>query len=115
MHEFLAAKNLIELTENECSKHKIQSPKKIIAELGSLQSYKKDPIIFYFEILKKESPVLQNCKLDLKEITAKMRCKSCKKTSVVSQPYLLFCGYCNSNDIEIICGKDFKLKKIIDK
>jgi hydrogenase nickel incorporation protein HypA/HybF len=115
MHEFLAAKNLIELTENECSQHKIQRPKKIIAELGSLQSYKKDPILFYFDILKKESSVLQNCKLELEEITAKMKCNSCKKISEVTQPYLLFCGYCNSNDIEIICGKDFKLKKIVNR
>ena len=113
MHELSITKDLIRMIEQECSDKKIAAPKRIVAELGSMASFKKDPIIFYFDLLKKENALLSKTELEIAEVTAKAYCARCRKTSMIDQPYLVFCGHCDSYDVKITEGRDFILKRII--
>jgi hydrogenase nickel incorporation protein HypA/HybF len=112
MHELSATNHLIELISNECQINKIKSPKKIIVELGMLTTYKKDPILFYFDLIKKDIKLLKNSKLVIKEVKGKILCNKCKKESVINEAIMIFCQKCNSGDVEIINGKDLILKEI---
>jgi hydrogenase nickel incorporation protein HypA/HybF len=113
MHELSVTKALLALAEQECSRQHITNPQKIVVELGSLKNYKKDPILFYYELLQKEAPIFKHTALEIIEVQAKIKCRECKKMSEVTQPYLLFCSHCESSDIIILEGKDFILKEII--
>ncbi|MBN2367982.1 hydrogenase maturation nickel metallochaperone HypA, partial [Candidatus Woesearchaeota archaeon] len=88
MHELSVTKNLIGLVVEECSSNGIKQPSKIIVELGELTNYKKDPIIFYFDIMKKETPCLVNAELEVIETKGKIRCRDCYKESHIKENYL---------------------------
>ena len=113
MHELAVTKNIIEMILSESRKNNI-TPRLINAELGMLTTYKKDPILFYFDAMKKEHSLLSDSTLIIKEIKGKIRCKDCNKESNVTEQYLLFCPECNSFNITIIEGKDFKIRNIED-
>jgi len=115
MHELAVTQSLIDLVVGECKKNNINHPKKIIAELGSLTGYSKESIQFYYDLLSKEMPVLAGTELDIREISAEISCNSCKKKSVITEPYIVFCDKCGSRDTEIISGREFIVKEIETK
>ncbi|MBN2422589.1 hydrogenase maturation nickel metallochaperone HypA [Candidatus Woesearchaeota archaeon] len=112
MHELSITKDLIELIKSECNKNKITNPKNIVLELGSLTTYKKEPILYYYNILKKEQPLLHNSALIINEIQAEMQCNGCNKKSKIKTIYDIFCPCCDSTNIEIIQGRDIRLLEI---
>lgn len=112
MHELTITKNLIDIATSECKKEDISSPKKIVAELGSLTGYSKDSILFYYDLLKKDSNLLFSTELEIKEIDARILCRHCMKESGIKEPYMIFCQVCGSRDVEIISGKDLRIKEI---
>ena len=115
MHELSITQNLIDLVADECKKKNINSPKKIIAQLGSITGYSKESILFYYDLLKKEIPILAGTELDIREISAQISCNSCKEKSVIIEPYMVFCNKCGSRDIDIIRGREFVIKEIETK
>lgn len=107
MHERDVTQNLIDQVLKATDK----PIKQITAELGSLTTYKAEPIEFYFDNLKKEAEQLKNSTLKLIEIKGSIYCNSCKKESHVDDPTLMACN-CGSIDIKIKNGKDFMIKQI---
>ena len=114
MHELSVTKSLIDIIDSECRENRI-TPKKIIAELGTLTSFKPDPIIFYYDILKKENSLLRDSILVIESVQGKIKCNECKKESMLEDNIMIFCPKCKSSDVEIISGRDFKLKEVIGK
>jgi hydrogenase nickel incorporation protein HypA/HybF len=112
MHELAITQNLIALVESECRKQHIFHPTKIIADLGFFTTYSKDSILFYYNILKKEIPLLSKTRLKINTIEGKILCHECKKVSTIHDPHMIFCGQCHSFDVEILKGKEFILKEI---
>ncbi len=112
MHELSVTQSLIDLVAGECRKENIESPKKIIADLGALTGYKKDSILYYYDLLRKDIPILANARLEIRDVSAKVSCNSCKTTSVITEPYLVLCSRCGSRDINIVSGREFMVKEI---
>jgi hydrogenase nickel incorporation protein HypA/HybF len=112
MHELSAAKELLDILEKECETKGISNPKKVITRLGTLTTYSKEPIVFYFDQLKKQNDLLKDVVLIVEKENGKIRCKTCKKESFVKHSYLLFCPYCNSDDITVVEGKDFIIRHV---
>ncbi|MBD3202788.1 hypothetical protein GF327_00705 [Candidatus Woesearchaeota archaeon] len=112
MHELSITKKIIEMIEKECSKNNIKKPDKIHAEIGELTTYKKEPIKYYFDILKKENHLLKKADIDMKIINGKIKCKDCKKENHIKEKYLILCPECGSGNIDILDGEDIRLKQI---
>jgi hydrogenase nickel insertion protein HypA len=112
MHELSATSNLIQMVVAECAKRKIVHPKKIVVDLGSFTSYSMDSLLFYFDILKRDEPLIQKTRLSIHKIPGKILCNSCKKKSTIQDACMIFCPKCHSTDISIQQGKEFILKKI---
>ena len=112
MHELAVTQSLIQSVLTECKKNNIKDIKKIIVELGSLTSYVDESIQFYFNLLKKDIQIIKNSSLEIHVEQGKIKCKDCKKTSTVQDPYLILCQHCQSTNIEIISGKEFIIKEI---
>jgi hydrogenase nickel incorporation protein HypA/HybF len=115
MHELSITKQLIQNILHECKINNIKKPKKIQIELGILTTYKKDPILFYYNQLKKEISLLNNSNLDVLKINGELFCNNCNNTSSIIEPFMIFCPICESLNIKITKGKEFNLKKIIGK
>ena len=112
MHELAITKNLIETIISECNEQKI-IPRKIITDLGALTSYKKEPIMFYYDILKKEKKLLFDAKLEINFIKGRILCNSCNSETEIEEDIILLCPKCESTDIKIVEGKEFKLREIL--
>jgi hydrogenase nickel insertion protein HypA len=111
MHELSITKALLDLVIKECEEHNAV-PKTIVAELGSFTAYKKESILFYFDLLSKDLPLLKNAKLNIKEVKCKLHCNACKKDEYLKDPYDFFCSSCQSTNTAIIQGKEFKVIEI---
>lgn len=81
-------------------------------QLGTLTTFKKEPILHYFEILKEESALLRDARLAVEEIAGGIRCNGCGKASVVDDGPMLFCPACESADVEIVSGKELIIKDV---
>lgn len=53
MHELEITRELISMIKAECKKHGL-SPRRAVVTVGELTSYKEEPIIYYFNLLKDE-------------------------------------------------------------
>ncbi|MBN1157102.1 hydrogenase maturation nickel metallochaperone HypA [Candidatus Woesearchaeota archaeon] len=115
MHELSITKKLIEMIEKEAKQNKIKTITSVTVELGSLTSYKKEPLSFYFDALKKESALIKKTKLIVNEIKGRLKCESCGEESTIEEPYMIFCPECESYNVGIVKGKDFKILNISGK
>ena len=112
MHELAVTKTLLNMTISECKEKGIKLPKRVFTSLGKLTAYKKEPIMLYFDLLKKEMPMLADAFLIIKEIDGKISCNDCGKITTIEEAYMLLCGTCESGNVEIIDGKQFYIDKI---
>ena len=112
MHELSATKQIIGLINDECKKAGIKKPSIVKVEIGLLTTYRKDAMLFYFNILKEKETFLLNTKLDINELAGKIKCNKCNKESVVEESYLMVCPICGSTDVKIIEGNDIIVKEI---
>lgn len=111
MHELKATKDMIALLERICMEKNIKAPAIISAEIGELTTYRAETIKHYFDILKKESPVLEGTKLDITEVKAMVLCRMCGKKNEI-EPNVMLCPHCGAPDIEVLSGEDFNIKNI---
>jgi len=112
MHELAVTQEIVKTLIEECKKNNIRILKKATIIVGSFTTYKKHPIEYYFEMLKKEHELLKNSELEVEEVQARMKCLNCRKTSTLYENSFILCPLCDSADIEIIEGKDLYIKHI---
>jgi len=106
MHELAITKELIRIAHEECK----GNVKIINVKLGKMTTYRKEPIEFYFDQLKEGK--LKDATLQIEEIDGKIKCNTCKKSSTVEDPTMVFCPACESSDINFIKGRDIVIEKI---
>jgi hydrogenase nickel incorporation protein HypA/HybF len=112
MHELAITRELISLIKEECKEKSISKPNKVLIHLGKMTNFNKEPILLYFDLLKKETPLIENSVLEIKELPGKLFCRSCRKKSEVEEPFMIFCPLCDSHDVELIQGKELIIKSI---
>ena len=113
MHELQITKEIIEQVISECRKRDLKYPKKVFVDVGSLSTFKKEPILYYYKILKKDYPYIAKTELLVTETDGKIRCNKCKKESRITDIYEITCPFCHANDIEITLGREVIIKEIV--
>jgi hydrogenase nickel incorporation protein HypA/HybF len=112
MHELSATKSLLKMVVFEAKKNKMRKIKKVTVGLGNLTTYKKDSLLLYYDILKKENSLLSGSALSVKEIKGKVLCRKCGKERIIGEDIMLFCPKCSSSDVKLISGKEFLIKSV---
>ncbi|MBN2053022.1 hydrogenase maturation nickel metallochaperone HypA [Candidatus Woesearchaeota archaeon] len=112
MHEHGITDEVVHQILHACEDENITNPKKIVVELGMLTTYKKEPIMMYFEAHKKEIGLLKNAKLEIIEIPGKILCNDCKKKSKIEPSPLIICPKCQSTNVKILQGDKVIIKEI---
>lgn len=115
MHEHGITNAVVHQIIHACEDSGMTNPRRIVVELGELTTYKKESVLFYFESIKKDYPILSDAELDIVEIPGKIFCNACGKGSDVrvASP-IMFCPKCESSDVQVISGKDVVVKEITD-
>ena len=109
MHEHGITNEVVHQILHYCEDYNIKNPKEVNVELGMLTTYKKDPVLFYFESAKENYPILKNAVLNIKEIQGKIKCETCKKENDVESSPLILCPNCDSQNVTIIQGKKISI------
>jgi len=106
MHELQVTKALLRQIKREAKKNNIKKPGKAVISLGSLTTYKKEPIQHYFRLLEKEII------LTIHEVEGRLFCKDCKTESRIDKPYMILCHKCQSGNVRITKGDELILQEI---
>ena len=108
MHELLVTQSIV----TEILK-KTKKPKRIVVDIGTLTTYKKEPILMYFEVLKEDVPEIKNAVLEVNEVRGKIMCDTCKQESFVDSPLLLLCPHCdNASNTRVVDGGEMIIKSV---
>jgi hydrogenase nickel insertion protein HypA len=111
MHEMAATAGIIGIVRSECERGGIKTPHDIYLELGQLTPYVKECLTFYFETMRDEEG-WSKARLHVKAVKGVLKCRRCGKRSSLRGGIILRCKSCESKDVEIVKGKEFKVTKI---
>lgn len=110
MHEFSITRSLVDLCNAEADKNGLVKIYKIHLKVGKFTGFSPDSINFYFEHLKTNTKC-QDADIIFEEIPIRIKCSSCGKESVISEP-ILICPACSKADIEVVSGREFYIASI---
>lgn len=111
MHEFSLAHNILEIVEENVAKHKASKVTELTLDIGSLAGVELLALQTAIEAIKNKT-VLEAAQVNFNIITATAVCLSCNKSF---EPIEIFttCPNCQSNNIQIITGKELIVRSII--
>lgn len=110
MHELSITLNILDIVEENARNLNARIVHEIEMDIGELSGIDIDALQFAMQCTNK-SEMLKHVKLAINRISAKARCKTCNHEFEISDYYVV-CSKCNSFDIDIIQGKELKVKSI---
>jgi hydrogenase nickel incorporation protein HypA/HybF len=110
MHELAVTESILQIAE----KHAIQANAKKVTDItlviGNLSSIVDDSVVFYWEILSKET-ICEEAVIHFNRLPAIMLCLACNQTFEMSGE-LVPCPNCGSYQLKIQSGEEFFLESI---
>jgi len=111
MHELSLAMDVIDLASEEALKNDASHIYEIEIEVGELSGVEKEAFQFSLEMLAKES-ILRDAVIKIKGIPGKARCSQCGQEFEMHD-LLTPCAKCGGFAVEILGGKEFRVKSLI--
>lgn len=111
MHELSVAISIVDLAIEEAKKNNASSISEVEINLGTFSGVVRDALEFCFEVACKES-IADGAKLTINEIPAKGYCLDCQQEVYPTELYSS-CPHCDGYRIDMIEGKELKIKSIV--
>lgn len=108
MHELGLTREVIRIILEAKREERLVDVTAATVRLGALTTYKPDPLLYYFDILKRENG-LENCALAVVQEPGRVHCRSCGAEGEAAEqtgPLLPLCPFCGSPDVAILGGAD---------
>ena len=110
MHELSLAEALVEQLAEVAAREGAVRITRIDLELGAMSGVEREPFEFSFPIVA-AGTVAEGAVLHFDEVPITVVCGRCKEESSPEYP-MIMCAKCSSTDVEVIRGKDFKVKSM---
>jgi len=110
MHEMALAQSIMDIVEQEMTRHGATRVSLIRLEVGEFTAVVPESLAFCFEVMTKGTP-FEGVKLELNPVPLTGRCQGCGKEFKI-RDYHFICPQCESKDIETIAGKELLVKEI---
>jgi len=110
MHELSLATSLIEQIAVIMGNEGAGKLHSITLSIGKFSGVEKEPFEFAFPLAAEGTPA-ENARLIIEVTEMKVKCKDCHKETLHDIP-LVKCGKCGSLNVEIISGKEFKIRSM---
>ena len=111
MHELAITERIAEVAIRHAEENNATRITDLYLVLGYLSSVVDDSVQFYWDIVT-ENTLCEGAKLHFRRVPAKLRCQNCDHTYKLSDGQLSACPQCESMDVQIIQGKEFRLESI---
>ena len=110
MHELSLACNLVEEAEKVLEAEKAGRAIRLTVGIGQFAGIETDAFEFAFPVAA-EGTGLGKAEMTIEEIPAKVHCRACGKESNPAFPRCA-CAHCDSDDIEMLHGREFVIKSM---
>ncbi|MFQ6678419.1 MAG: hydrogenase maturation nickel metallochaperone HypA [Fidelibacterota bacterium] len=110
MHEMSLAVNIIEIACQTAKQNESNKINSIEIEVGKLAGVLEDSLKFCFQAAGMNT-IAENAKLNITTIPGKGHCKTCNRT-IETDSFFSLCPHCKGFAIDIIEGKELKIKYI---
>ncbi len=109
MHEVHLVRAIIEKVENEAKAKNAKRVKLIKIRFNALTSHSADHVQFGFDLVKKDSPMIQDATLKLNEVEPLLRCAGCGH-EFHGHHLPEMCPKCSSLDVKPVNSTDMVLE-----
>jgi hydrogenase nickel incorporation protein HypA/HybF len=112
MHELSIMSSILDIVVDYAKRNKVTKVNKINLEVGEFSDLLPDWMQHYFDFVSKDT-VADKAELVIDKIPALLKCRTCGNEFTVNRDKLEFiCTKCNSADLEILRGREFKIISI---
>ena len=110
MHELAITQSMLDLVLEQAEKAEAKSVGKINLVIGEMTGVVDRAVQFYFNFLSKGTPA-EGAALAFKVIPTTAECRNCRKKFKLGE-FDWACPHCQSNNIEIVGGKELFVESI---
>ncbi len=110
MHELSLAYDLVRQLEEVLRREGATRVVQIDMELGGMSGVEREPFEFAFPIAS-EGTEIEGARLVFVEVPVKVRCRDCGEASSPQYPFIV-CDKCGSRNVDMLEGRDFKIKSM---
>ncbi len=110
MHELAITQSMLDLVLEQAEKAEARNVGKINLVIGEMTGVVGQCVQFYFDFLSKGTPA-EGASLSFKVIPTTARCRGCDKNFELKE-FDWTCPYCQSNNMEIVAGKELFVESI---
>ena len=111
MHEMGLVQNIFDIVLRTAEQNSVSKVLRIHVRAGELRAIVPQQLQFCFEILSKESPIMEGAELAVETLPVKGKCKSCSHEFTVEE-FRFLCPECEHEDIEILQGMELMVANI---
>ncbi|MEQ8176689.1 MAG: hydrogenase maturation nickel metallochaperone HypA [Syntrophomonadaceae bacterium] len=108
MHELSIMEGVLEMVRESARQNDINKINKLKLVIGKLTMIMPDSLAFAFEVLSQED-MFRGARLEIEEVPALIKCKTCNSESIQEDPYCFACLACGSNQVDIVKGREMYL------
>ena len=110
MHELSVTESILNAAISHAQKADAKKVTDLYLVIGALSSIVDDSVQFYWEMISQDT-LCEGSQLHFERLTARVRCQDCQTEYELDQE-LLPCPQCNSMNIKILSGDEFRLESI---
>ncbi len=110
MHEMGITQNILDSIFAHAKEHDAKKVTRVKLEFGEMTQVVPDSILFYFELLGKDT-IIEDAKIDIDIIPTTAKCSNCGQDFKV-EDMIFICPKCGSFGTEILAGREMNIKSI---
>jgi len=111
MHEMGLVQNIFDIVLKTAEQNSISKVLRINIRAGQMRAIVPEQLQFCFEILSKESPIVEGAELVVEILPVEGKCKSCTHEFAVEE-FQFVCPECKHEDIEVLQGMELLVSNI---
>ena len=111
MHEASIALSILDIAEEHCREAGYTEIQSIQLRIGSASGLLPDALQMAFEIVRQDT-LAHKATLLIEEIPLGGNCKGCNSDFTTTEPFILACPNCESNDFTLDKGREMEITEI---
>jgi hydrogenase nickel incorporation protein HypA/HybF len=111
MHEMGLVQNIFDIVLKTAEQNGVAKVLRINIRAGQLRAIVPEQLQFCFEILSRESPIVEGAQLVIETVPVKGKCKSCRYEFAVEE-YRFVCPACAHEEIDVLQGMELLVSNI---
>jgi hydrogenase nickel incorporation protein HypA/HybF len=111
MHEMGLVQNIFDIVLKTAEQNGIAKVLRINIRAGQLRAIVPSQLQFCFQILSRESPILEGAQLMVETLAVKGKCRKCRHEFEVEE-YRFVCPSCAHEEIDVLQGMELLVSNI---